>query len=846
MNRILTTYAEGIQSYDEMLTPEKKISKTWKPIFENISNVGIKEIAEIQREIQRVVLENGVTYNVYGDPRGENRPWELNPLPFVICEKEWEHIEKGLIQRAELMNMILTDLYSERKLIKNGLLPADLVYSNSAFLKQCDNTLDNRRKNLTIYAVDIARGPDGNWWVINDSAQAPSGLGYTLENRMTLGRVFPELTNNIEIRKISGFYQSLNNALSEISARKNETPRIVLLTPGHFNETYFEHSYLTSFLRYQLVQGGDCVVQNGRVWLKTMKGLKRIDVILRRVDDTFCDPLELLDYSQLGIPGLLEAVRRRNVSIANPLGCGILENPAINSFLPGIIKYYYNENLILPTIATWWCGQPKEMDFVLENIERLVIKKLEKRYTNHTIFTDKISEKELLKLKGEITKKPYLFVGQEKINFSTTPVFVGNSIEPRFSVLRCFLAYSQGKYTVMPGGLTRTALQKGNLLVSNQLGGSSQDTFILTEKADAPINLTVFSNESDVLSSDIGAIPSRLAENLYWTSRYASRALYTARFIRTALKCIMEHNISEYKDKELSLEIILKTLTQITMSYPGFVGEGCEALLKNPENEILSLIFDNHKTGSLSFTLISLRNASEAVKNIWSTDTRQIIESIDLQWRVFQKMNTKNYREILNSLDQLITRLIAFMGLVKESVTREQGRILYDIGMRLELAIHITSKIRSSLTFKHEEPVEKAVIEDILISHESLNIYRNSFRTFRLVPFLELLLLDVNFPSSLAFQLDYLQKRLQQLPKKQNNYQLSDAEKRILEGFTRLRLTDSQELVKVNEDSNFREKLEELLSFLTDILFNSSLDLSKNFFSHTNDNQQFITQSISI
>jgi len=548
----------------------------------------------------------------------------------------------------------------------------------------------------------------------------------------------------------------------------------------------------------------------------------------------------------LGIPGLLEAVRRKNVALVNPLGSGVLENSALNSFLPGIAKHFLHEDLKIPTIATWWCGQEKEKKYVLQNLENLVIKKLQKRFSNNTIIANKLSSKEISELKCEINRNPYAFVGQEKVNFSTTPVFTGNSLEPRYSVLRCFIVFSQGNYIVMPGGLTRTAMQEGNLIVSNQLGGASQDTFILTNQSDPPAKLTVFSNESELLSNDIGTIPSRLAENLYWTGRYAARALATARFIRTTLKCILEHNISEFKDNELSIEILLKTLTQTTMSYPGFVGENADELLKKPENELLALIFDNHKNGGFSFTLQALKSSSEAVKNIWSTDTRRLIEHIDYQWRLVQNSNIRNFREIISYLDQQITRIIAFIGLIKESVTREQGRVLYDIGMRLEQAIYLTSKVRSSLIFEHAEPVEKAIIEALLISHESLNIYRNSFRSFRLIPLLELLLLDVNFPSSLAFQLDFLQKRFSYLPKKKSNYQLSEIEKKILEAYTKIRLTEPSELASIKDISGFRENLEEFLSFQTDILFTISNEITKNYFSHTEDKQQFILQTITI
>jgi len=846
LSNILNMYAMGIVSYDEMLSDKRNISEKWRQIMRNLVQYDSKEMSERQKEIQRLVLENGITYNVYGDPQGENRPWELNPLPFVIDENEWDTIEKGLIQRAELMNLILNDLYSERTLLSKGVMPTDLLYNLSGFVKQCVNTLDVTKNNLTIYAVDIARGPDKRWWVIKDSTQAPSGIGYALENRMTLGSVFPELMDNVQIRKISGFYQSLNETLYQLSSRKNENPRIALLTPGPYNETYFEHSYLSSFFRYVLVQGGDLLVQNGSVWLKTLKGLKRVDVLLRRVDDVFCDPLELLDYSQLGISGLLDAVRRKNISVVNPLGSGVLENPALISFLPGIAKHFLNESLILPSIATWWCGQKLERKYVLENIHQLVIKNIRFKSRQNTIFADSLSENQLKELKYNIIKNPEYYVAQEKVDFSTTPVWEGSRIEPRFSIVRCFVLCGQGKYTVMPGGLTRTVLQKGNLMVSNQMGGVSQDTFILAKKSDIATKLTVYSQDSEPISTDLDSIPSRLAENLYWTGRYALRALVSARYIRTALKCITEYGISENKDKELSLTIILQTLTQITMSYPGFLDEKNKEIFANPGKEIFSLIFDNNRSGGLFFTLSALKNSSDAVKNIWSTDTRRMIDVIENLRKNHNYIDYRHTREMIVFLDQIITKLIAFMALIKESVTREQGRILYDIGMRLEQAIHITSKIRSAFTSVNDETVENAVIEAVLISHESLNIFRNSYRLFKVQPFIELLLLDVNFPSSLAFQLDFLQKRIQFLPKKKKNYQLSEIEKFIVEAFTKLRLTDTAILCQIEENSIVRNNLEDFLSLQTDILFNISQELSKNFFVHTKGNQQFLSQTISI
>ncbi len=296
---------------DELATSENKVSSQWQKLAMYYERLGPEKLGQYHDEVSRQLRENGVTYNIYGDPEGMNRPWTLDPVPMIFSGQDWAVIEKGLIQRAELLNHILSDIYGSRSLIKDGFIPFELIYNHQGFLRQVDKIKLDGEQQLIQYAADLARGPDGKMWVLHDRTDAPSGAGYTFENRAAMTRVFPDLIRENEVRKISTYYQTLKNTLVNLSSRNKENPRIVLLSPGPTNETYFEHAYLSSFMGFTLALGEDLTVSDGYVWLKTIKGLEKVDVIIRRVDDVFCDPLEFRSNSHLGVVGLMEAVRQK-------------------------------------------------------------------------------------------------------------------------------------------------------------------------------------------------------------------------------------------------------------------------------------------------------------------------------------------------------------------------------------------------------------------------------------------------------------------------------------------------------------------------------------------------------
>src|ERR1700677_4523292 len=360
--------------YDEMAAAPGVLRPHWDTFIGLMSGLGGGELARRWRIARQRIRDNGVTYNVYGDPLGMDRPWNLDSIPLLIPPAEWNALEAGLIQRAHLLNYILADLYGPQQLLRGGLLPPALVFANPGFWRSCHGMPRAVHPYLHLLAVDVARSPDGQWWVLADRTQAPSGAGYALENRIVIAETFPDLFREFQVQRLASFFRLFRNTLLNLSPSRRDNPRVVILSPGPFNETYFEHSYLARYLGFTLVQGGDLTVRDSRVFLKTLEGLKQVDVILRRVDDGFCDPIELRSDSYLGVAGLLQAVRAGNVTVANALGSGLIETSAFMPFFPGLCRRMLGEEMKLPAAATWWCGEAPALQYVLDNLDYLVIK----------------------------------------------------------------------------------------------------------------------------------------------------------------------------------------------------------------------------------------------------------------------------------------------------------------------------------------------------------------------------------------------------------------------------------------------------------------------------------------
>ncbi len=873
------------EQIDEMLDTDGKINPHWHAFMQALDTLGLAEMESRDKEVQRLLRENGVTYVLHGEQPG-HRPWELDPIPLIISKADSETISEGLTQRAELLNLILTDLYGERTLIKDGLIPPEVVYAHAGFLRACVGLVPSGFPFLLNYAADLARGSDGKMWILGDRSQAPSGAGYALENRTALARALPNLFGEIGVHRLSFFFRALQNSVvdlqhqletaSRIAPHQTENPQVVVLTPGPLNETYFEHAYLANYLGYTLVQGDDLTVWDGRVWLKSLDGLRPVNIILRRVDDIFCDPLELRQDSRLGVAGLLEAIRQGNVVVINPPGSGILENPGLMPFLPAIAKRLMGEDLHLPSVATWWCGQPQQRDYVLANLKTLVVKSIHRQPGGRPMFGTELSNTELDTLRARINAKPHLYVGQEYIHFSTTPSLIEGKLEPRRAILRSFLFAERDGYTVMPGGLTRCSGEKGELTISIRDGGVSKDTWVLASEPEPHVSLWQrrITEVRGPASTSPAGLSSRAAENLFWVGRYAERAEGQARLLRIMLDKIKMGRMGletshlaqgppsapfietfgedEREVSELAyLRSMLRSLTGLTSSHPGFVSKDDQSL----ENELLSIMLDTENSGSLVFTLQALLSAAYAVRDRWSTDTWHVMNGIEDLCAALEKSIPEDgeasphiltdlvlQEAELASLDQLMIYLSALSGLSAENMTQTIGWISLDMGRRIERALLLIVLCRSSLVAVQDDWIEYMLLESVLAAAESLITYRSRYRTALHFPTaLELLLLDENNPRSLLYQLKRLEEQIRVLPREKIGYQLSEEEQLILEALTQLQLSNTIDLAERSEHTTQRRGLEKLLVRLAQILIDISDVLTQTYFSHVQRPQQLIT-----
>jgi uncharacterized circularly permuted ATP-grasp superfamily protein/uncharacterized alpha-E superfamily protein len=822
-------YAAAVGADDEMWAPGAGVRPHWRAFIDAADSQGADQLGRQHRQIMRLLRENGVTYNVHGDPDGWHRPWELDPIPMIIASDEWDRLEIGLAQRALLVDLIFTDLYGARSLLKEGLLPPELVFAHPGFLRSCDGIRHRGERQITIMAVDLARGPDRQFTVVGDRVQAPSGAGYALENRTVMARVFPDLIRNCRVRRLAQFFRMLRSVLTEIAPRPGPTPGIGVLTPGPANETYFEQAYLAAYLGFTLVQGDDLMVRDGAVWLKSLDGLKPLDVLLRRVDDIFCDPLELRSDSRLGVAGLLEAMRRLAVTVVNPLGSSLLESPALNEFLPAIARHLLGEDLQLSAPASWWCGRPEGLRYVLQHLSDLEI------YTTDgglQAFPGADSGS-LEALRGRIEADPRLYVGRQPPFYSTAPTLIDGRLQPRREFFRTFLAARDGGYIVMPGGLTLSAARGGHLRGNGPELSISKDTWVLAVEAQKHVSLWVQSGRIEESFTDGGGLPSRAAENLFWVGRYAERSEGVVRLLRTVLQSVTQSD----RRREPADIACVRRLRRVLTGLTGVTGHTAPA--DNPadtlplEEELQAVVGDRQRPGSLATTLQRMIRAAYAVRHLWSTDSWRVINRIEEQWKTVPPVAAVNPAALTHDLDQLIMTMMAFAGLNSESMTREQGWLLLDIGRRLERSTVFCNILRSSLVGRHDAAVERLLLEAILSTTENIITYRRRFRS-HLHPqtVLDQLLLDDTNPRSVIYQVNRLQKHITHLPRERGLHRLSTEERLILEAVTHLRLCDPNRLAELSADTAADSHLDRFLLRLTDLLARISDALNLVYFSH--------------
>jgi uncharacterized circularly permuted ATP-grasp superfamily protein/uncharacterized alpha-E superfamily protein len=823
--------------WDEALLPSGFPRRHWRQLSVALGRMGFRQLSRHWRTGQQLIQTNGVTYNVYGDPQGKERPWLMDPIPLLIEQGEWAHIERSIIQRATLLNRMLSDLYGPRKLIHTGRIPSAMLFANPNFLRPCFGMKPPGGVYIHSYAADLARSPDGSWWVIADRTQAPSGVGYALENRLVSARTLPSVFNMCQVRPLNRFFEVQREALLRMAPRSvtnsHRSPRVVLLTPGPHNETYFEHSFLARHWGFPLVEGADLIARDNQVFLKTLAGLEPVDLILRRVDDGFCDPLELRGESLLGVPGLLQAVRAGNVVITNALGSGLLETPAHMAFLPSLCKDLLGEKLHMPSVATWWCGQEAPLRYVLDHLNELVIKPAFPRFGKKVEFPALLDKAARADLARRIKANPGQFVAQEQVALSTAPVRTEYGVAPRHVVVRVYAAWDGESYSVLPGGLTRVSTADKSLVVSMQSGGGSKDTWVLGKDKDEEIQ-RAGAAEAIVSPRGPGELPSRAADNLFWLGRYTERVEDNVRLVRTLLP-----GLSGEADfgRSASLETVAQLLSNMGYLAAEFPSSSLAQQRWQLQRLLTGMVYNPSRSTGIGWNLKQIRRVAWPLKERLSQDTWRVLQQLDMEFSGTSTpiQSDQTFITEMNLLDRAIVTLSAFAGLLMENTTRGYGWRFLEIGRRLERALQVSNLLDAALarTELNDDSGEvESCLEVLLQIADSSITYRTRYLTdVRAEYVLELLLADEANPRSIAFQLVCLLEQIQHLPGRDTDESASPEHRLISKALGSIRQAWMADLAKRDEEGKL-SALGELTQQLRGTLYDFSEALTARYLSH--------------
>ena len=721
--------------HDEMLAPDGTLRPHWRGFGRYLAQCPTTELQARAAAMQRLLRDHGVTYNVYDDALGTRRPWSLDLLPFLVAESEWRGLSAGLDQRGRLLNALLADLYGPQNVISAGLLPPRLLHANPGFLRPAIGVLPPGGCWLAGLACDLVRSPDGRWQVLSDRAERPAGHGYALENRVILSNVLSEAFHAARVRRLVGHFDLLRERLQGLAPNnRHGRPGIVLLTPGPRHETYYEHAFLARHLGFPLVEGADLTTRDLQLHLKTLEGLHRIDVLVRHVDDRWCDPLELQAESLIGVAGLTEAWRTGNVALANALGAGAVDTPALHPFLPAICQYLLGEELLLPSIDTLWCAQAGALEQIRVTPERWVVKPAFARSGRDPIFLADLDNSSRTRLFDQLQAAPHEWVGQEVLALSTTPTCTGEQLEARPLVWRTFAIADGNRYEAMPGGLARVSPEPGRWLITLRSGGISKDTWVIADDETLPPEPSRPTICAPLRPArPPSGVPSRAVDHLFWFGRYAERLEQTARLLRAVLQRL-NGEIAETEQRELA---------------------ACAALageLALPANDFASqlpaLLGDPNRIGSLPDLVQRLLFNASAARDRLSDDTWRLVHRIERDARLpFGPFQPGAAQAVL---DTLILDLAAISGMQQENMTRGHGWRFMEIGRRLERAGSLARMTRTAARLAADD--DTVLVPLLEICDSSMTYRRLHFARPALLPVLDLLLLNETNPRSVARQ----------------------------------------------------------------------------------------------
>lgn len=824
---LFDTYRLPAGGYDETFERQGKPRVHWQSFLKSLETIGKPELSRRRDETVRQLKETGITYHPSGDIEATTRPWELDPVPFLIDAENWQHLSAGLTQRARLLDLILSDIYGKQRLLNRGFLPRQSIFFHPGFQRPYHQHQPAGSRHLYFYSADLARLPDGNWRVLGDRTEAPSGAGYALENRIAVSRMLPNLIHDCQVERLASYFLAVRETLQSLAPRYKENPRVVLLSQGAHRISFLEDAYLARYLGYTLVEGGDLAVRNNRVLLKTLGGLLPVEVVLRRVDAVDCDPLELRGDSTLGVIGLLQAVRSKNVVLANALGSGILESPIFLPYLPRLCRELLSEDLLLPSVETWWCGDASARTYVLDRLPELEIRSAFRQGKQEVYFGDELSAAELKRVRGLIEHQPEQYVAQATITPSSVPVWGESGFASSRMMLRTYLAASHDSYAVMPGGLTRTSPHGKRLNLSIAEGQRSKDTWVLTENPVDAVSLLQPPGQMLELRRSGAELPSRVADNLYWLGRKVERIEGAARLLRTVLIRLTgdvdSRNVPE-------LPVLLRSLAELGHIEPGFAIQGIKEPLPSIEQALPASIFDENEVNSLRSMIVSAHRATALVRDRISLDSWRIIHELEQQFCKPTYAGDSLLSDILALLNNLILNVASFSGMVMESMTRTLGWRLLDIGRRLERAIYTINLLRNAVVVIGEK--ESAVLDTILEVADSSMTYRSRYlANFQAAPVIDLLLTDETNPRSVVYQLAVLNDHIDQLPRDRIQPLRNLEQRLIMSALHSVRMADVVVLSEMHKECE-RDYLDRLLTRIATMLPTLSDAISHRYLIH--------------
>lgn len=807
-------------AWDETRDADGELRPIWNRYFRAMGELGPADVSLRWEEARRILRDNGVSHNVYADPRGADRPWQLDAIPHPMEEDEWRMLASGIAQRARLLDALLADVYGPQLCVTQGVLPASLVYANPSYLRPLQGARPRGGHWLHLYSCELARDPYGNWIVLADRTQSPAGAGYALENRVVLSRAFPEAYRAAQVQRLAPHFAKMRRMLRSLAGHEN--PHVVLLTPGPFGETYFEHAYLSRYLGFTLAEGGDLAVRDERVYLKTLGGLRPVDVILRHMDDDFCDPLELRGDSSLGTPGLVQAIRSGNVAVANTLGSGIAESAGLLAYLPDLCQLFLGEDLELPSVETVWCGEKEGLRRASEGLAEMVAKPAQPSSTAAPVFGNRLGEHGRQIMSSRMAREPEAWIAQRIVPVSCTAAWTGKEMGTRPMSLRMFACRDGSDFDVLPGGLVRVG--------SLHAGGGSKDLWVMGDSHVAEVSLLRTESRSEEFRRSGTDLPSRVAENLFWLGRNAERIEGIVRLSRATLGRLSGESTAAEAGE---LGVLLASMRELGLlaSTPPSGRFGIEGA----EREVIGSIFLSGESMGLQQTLASLHQAGFHVRDRISNDTWRILHHLGRDFAPGRRHGSSTVGDVLSVLDNLLLHLSALAGMSKENTTRGSGWRFLDLGRRLE---------RSQFTVDMLCIVQNASkdgqlgLDALLEVFDSGITYRSRYLTeLQFAQAVDLLLVDEDNPRSLLFQLTATGRHLDALPKPPGDPFPRREQALVLRAIADLRLLDFPGLARDAEGAE-RARLGDILERLRVEIPEISDSLTRSWLSHAETSRQ--------